>query len=141
MPARTRGDLPMTGPIMRCKFFVVLAILLFAPMAPPAPGCPFCGMSGNTLTQEMDQSVMVLYGTLRNARLVNPNADGLGMGETDLVLDKTDGVIKQHEYVAGKDVITLPKYLPTNKNDPVKVVIFCDVFRRQLDPYRGMPVR
>jgi hypothetical protein len=96
-------------------------------------------MAGQTLTQEADQAVMILYGTLRNARLANPNTDGFGMGETELVLDKKNGVIKEHSFVAGKDVVILPKYLPADRND--KFLIFCDLFKGKLDPYRGMPTK
>ena len=60
---------------------------------------------------------------------------------TDLVLDKTHGIIKSHKFVEGKDVVELPKYLPTDKEDPAKFLIFCDLFPGKLDPYRGMPTK
>src|SRR5262245_16804187 len=105
---------------------VVPCVLAVALVATPAHACPFCGMAGQTLTQESDQAVMILYGSLRNAQLANPNGDGFGMGTTELVLDKKHGVIKEHSFVAGKEVVLLPKYLPTEKNDPAKFLIFCD---------------
>ena len=46
----------------------VLCGLLFLLVVTPAQSCPFCGMAGQTLTQEADQSVMILYGTLKIAR-------------------------------------------------------------------------
>ena len=53
----------MTGfPDRRC--LAVLPLFLFLALSPsPAHTCPFCGMQGQTLTQEVDQAVLVLYAT------------------------------------------------------------------------------
>jgi len=77
---------------------------------------------------------MVLYGTFTNARAGNPG-DFAG-GTTDLIIEK---VIKPHKVVENKNKITLDKYVP-----PVgktKWLVFCDVFKGKIDPYRGMPLR
>ncbi len=62
-----------------------LAIVLVACLLLVSPGgaCPFCGMQGPTLTGEVDQAKMVLYGTLANPDLKANNGDGA----TDLVVE------------------------------------------------------
>jgi hypothetical protein len=77
---------------------------------------------------------MVLFGTLTNAKL-DPNG-GLG-GTTDLMIE---AVIKKHEILGDKKVITLPRYVPTD-NTTGKFLIFCDVFKGKIDPYRGVTVK
>jgi hypothetical protein len=90
-------------------------------------------MQGQTLTTDVNQASMVLFGTLTNAKL-DPNGDG----STDLVIE---GVVKSHEILGGKKVITLPRYVPADQNNKYKFLIFCDVFKGKIDPYRGVPVQ
>jgi len=115
-------------------FLPLIAVLACVGLAGPVRACPFCGAQGPTLTQEVNQASMVLYGTFKNARAGNPG-DFAG-GTTDLVIEK---VIKPHKIVENKNRITLDKYVPTVGN--TKFVIFCDVFKGKIDPYRGMPVK
>ncbi len=109
---------------------VTLAVLGW--MALPAASCPFCSMQGQTLVQDVGQASMVLYGAFTNAKL-----DATGDGTTDLVIE---AVIKSHEILGGKKVITLPRYIPEEKDKKVKFLVFCDVFKGKIDPYRGVPV-
>jgi hypothetical protein len=128
----------MTGLRVRlCLAFLAVCLLVTVP-ARPASACPFCGMQGQTLTQEVDQAALVLYGKMKNARLANPGLEG---GVTDLVLDPAHGVIKPHPWVADKKVVAIPRYIPTGKEEGVPFLVFCDVFRGKLDPYRGLPVK
>lgn len=129
----------MTGLHLRSTITCLAVVLCIALLAVPVAACPFCGVSGKTLTQEMDEAAMVAFGTLKNARLSNPGGEGFPTGETDLVLDKENGIIKPHPFLEGKTVITLPKYLP-DKGDG-KFLVFIDIFRKKLDPYRGMPIK
>lgn len=127
----------MTGlPLRRC-LTALPVLLLFALFLPTAQPCPFCSMQGQTLTQEVDQAVLVLYGTMKNARLANPGLEG----QTDLELDANHGVIKSNPWLNGRKVITIPRYIPTDKNETSKFLIFCDLFKGKLDPYRGLPVK
>src|SRR5262245_51896188 len=128
----------MTGSLVRRSLTLVLTALVVPARAAPARSCVFRGMSVQTLTHEVDQAGMVLYGKMVNPRLLNPDFGG---GETDLVLDKDVGVIKSHEWLAGKKTVTIPRYIPTVKNDATKFLVFCGIFRGKLDPYRGMPDR
>jgi hypothetical protein len=112
-----------------------LAVLLLAALAVPAAACPFCGMQGQTLVGEVNEASLVVFGTLTNPKL-DPGNDA-GQGTTDLRIEK---VLKSHEIVEGKKVITLPRYLPTDEK-ATKFLIFCGVFKGKIDPYRGISVK
>jgi hypothetical protein len=115
---------------------VVLVVLADSQLAMPLPGCPFCTMTGQTLTDDVNQASMVLYGTLTNPRL-DPNGD-FGSGSTDLVID---AIVKKHDILGDQKVLTLPRYVPVDKTSKVKFLIFCDVFKGKIDPYKGVPVK
>jgi hypothetical protein len=126
----------MIGEYMRCLLPVWLCGLLIIGLAGPAHSCPFCAQQdGQTLTKEVLQATMVLFGTLTNARL-DPNG-GFGQGATDL---KIEAVVKGQDVLKNQKVITLPRYVPTD-NTKSKFLIFCDVFNGKIDPYRGIPVK
>jgi len=116
--------------------FLLVGALCLAFSGPPAPACPFCTMSGQTLTDDVNQASMVLYGTLTNAK-IDPSGD-FGSGTTDLVIHS---VVKKHEILGDKKVITLPRYVPSDKDSKAKFLIFCDVFKGKVDPYKGVPVK
>ncbi|MFM7114603.1 MAG: hypothetical protein ACKO26_25985, partial [Planctomycetota bacterium] len=58
----------------------------------PLLACPFCSMQGQTLTGEVQTVGMVLFGTLKNAKLKS-GGDGIE-GTTELHVEE---VIKDHE--------------------------------------------
>jgi hypothetical protein len=91
-------------------------------------------MQGQTLTGEVTQASLVLYGTLTNA---NEQANN-GEGSTDL---KIDTIIKNHEFLGKNTTVTLPRYVPDVGNGKYKYLVFCDVFKGKLDPYRGLAVK
>jgi hypothetical protein len=125
----------MAGTLLRRSFVLGIAMLASAGFPTLARCCPFCSMQGQTLIGDVNQASMVLYGTFANAKL---DASGdLGQGSTDLVIE---AVIKKHEVLGDKKVLTLPRYVPADKNNSVKFLVFCDVFKGKIDPYRGVPV-
>lgn len=95
--------------------------------------CPFCTMQGQTLTGDVNAASLVLYGTLKNAKLL-PGGDGL-QGTTELEIDD---VIKDHEIRGGKKLLVLPRYVPPSKDAQYKYLVLCDVFKNKIDPYRGV---
>jgi hypothetical protein len=103
----------------------------------PAPSCSLCSnLQAPTIREEAAQSGarLILVGTLSDPRL---KADGSGL--TDLNI--TD-VIRKDEWLAGRKVVELPRYLPvSDAKDPPRFLVFCDVFKGRLDPYRGVPVK
>lgn len=114
--------------ILACLF---LATLVWAAIAlPGATSCPFCeGSQGATLANDFNQASMVLYGNFTNPKLGGNQIEGT----TEFVIDK---VIKPHEYLKGikNNTVTLPRYI-TSKS---KFVVFVDVYKGNLDPYRGI---
>jgi hypothetical protein len=44
-------------------------------------------------------------------------------------------VLKDHEILKKRNVVTLPRYLPNQQNE---WVVFCDVYKGLIDPYRGV---
>ncbi len=124
----------MAGPLPRRLPPALLAVLAVPLLALPARACPFCTMQGQTLTGDVGQASMVLVGTLTNAKLTG--ADTLE-GTTDLSIES---VIKDHEIIKGKKVVTLPKYIPSD-DKKYKFLVFCDVFKGKIDPYRGVAVK
>jgi hypothetical protein len=109
-----------------------IALVLLVGQTGSTPGCPFCTMQGQTLTGDVGQASMVLFGTLKDARLNND-----GSGSTDLHIE---AVVKKHDILGDKKVLTLPRYVPSDDKNPKKFLIFCDVFKGKVDPYRGVPV-
>jgi len=115
------------------------ALCLLALLAAPALllACPFCGMSGQTLTREVDQAAFVLYGLLKNPRLqFNPDQTE-ERGTTDL---HVEAVVKSHALIKDKKVVTLPKYVPVEPDSKTRFLVFCGLFQDRIDPYRGMPL-
>jgi hypothetical protein len=74
---------------------------------------------------------MVLFGTFRNPKL---GAGGLELGTTDFKIEK---VLKANDIIKGKQVITIPRYVQA---DQKKFLIFCDVFQKNIDAYKGVEV-
>ncbi len=116
----------------RClgRLIACVALLIYPALAAP---CPFCTMQGQTLINDVNQASMVLVGTFANARM----GENFGEGTTDLIIES---VIKRHEILGDKKVITVPRYVPTD-DKKYKFLVLCDVFKGKVDPYRGVPVR
>jgi hypothetical protein len=96
-----------------------------------ALACPFCSEErGPTLVGDFAQASMVLFGRMENSRLTS---------EGDFVTDfAIEQVIKSHDAVKDKKVITLQRNIPPTKS---KFLLFCDVYKGAIDPYRGIEVQ
>lgn len=122
----------MTRTLPRWLLLLLVLTVWGTALTGPGHACPFCGPPGQTLTMDVSQASMVLFGTLANAKL-DPAGD-FG-GSTDLVVE---AVIKDNEILGGKKTISLPRYIPPDPANPVKYLVFCDVFKGKIDPYRGI---
>ncbi len=111
-----------------------IALLFLPALTLAAFCCPFCINQGQTLTMETNQASFVIFGTPTNARA---SLNDLDSGTTDIVIEE---VIRPHDFIKGKKVVTIPRYLPVGPNS-TKFVVFCDVFKDRVDPYRGFPVK
>ncbi len=108
-----------------------LAILIVPALA---AACPFCAGAGQTLLGEVNQAQLIVFGTMTNAKR-DPNE--FGKGTTDLVIEV---VVKDHDFLKGKKVITLPRYVPTDPKNKTKHLVFCEIYKGEVDPYRGESV-
>src|SRR5207248_3290773 len=55
---------------------------------------------------------------------------------TDLRIDR---VIKFDPTIAGRKMLTLPRYIPVDPKDPPRFLVFCDITGGKVDPFRGCP--
>ena len=121
------------------KALSAVALLLAAALS--ARACSLC--NGNlrqapTFRQEAASANarLVLVGTIKNPRL---NGDGSGKGTSELHLDavlRTDPILKDRK------MVLLPRYLPvSDPRNPPRFLVFCDVFRGELDIFRGVPLK
>src|SRR5262245_27050286 len=109
---------------LRWRLAAVLILVALPALAVPkeACACPFCvDERGPTMVDDYLQASFVLYGSFTNARL-DPNG-GIDGGSSDFVIEK---VLKNHDMLNGKKMITLPKHVPASKS---KWVVFCDVYK------------
>jgi hypothetical protein len=104
--------------------FALLAVAL------PATACPFCNQTGQTLTGDLNQATLVLYGRLQKA---NGKDDS-----TELVVE---AVIKDNDFRKGRSTIDLGRNFDPNASDKYRYVVFCDVYKGKLDPFRGFAVK
>src|SRR5437868_3381804 len=102
-----------------------LAVLGLVLAAVTVSACPFCSEErGPTLVGDFAQASMVLYGHMENDRLTSK-----GDSATDFVIEQ---VLKPHEAVKDKKLITLQRKVPPTK---AKFLLFCDVYKGAIDPY------
>jgi hypothetical protein len=116
----------------RVLAFAALVLTFATPSPAPAPCC--CGPQHlPTFRKELGFSKFVLYG-----RFTNPQkfTGAVESPTTEFIVEK----VLKGDPLPFKS-ITLNRYisLPNPKN-PSKFIIFADVFKGQLDPYRGIEV-
>jgi hypothetical protein len=109
-----------------------IAVIAFVVPINPASACPFCGQAQQTMLADFPQASFVVFGTLKDAKM-----DGEFGGTTDLVIEK---VLKDNDYLKEKKTISIPRYLPYT-DGKTKFLVYCDIFKDRLDPFRGVPVR
>ena len=108
----------------------VLTLAVFALVPAIAQTCPFCAeQRGPTFVEDFSKAEIVVLGTFTNA-----TKGRLSEASTDFAIEQT---IKDHPLLKGKKSLTLPRYLQPSKE---KFLIFCDVYKGELDPYRAIPL-
>jgi hypothetical protein len=115
------------------RLTVVAAAIALVSLPAAAVACPFCPSAGQTLLGEVNQAHLIVFGTLTNAQR-DPNE--FGKGTTDMEIEV---IVKDHQFLKGKKKITLPRYVPETK-DKSKYLVFCEIYKGELDPYRGEAV-
>ncbi len=119
---------------MRASILVLLTTL-FLPFTDSAPACPFCNPVDQTLTKDAAQAMLIVFGTLSNPKYDPAHPF---QGTTDL---NVETVVKAHDYLGDKKILTLNRYIPIEKENKGKYLVFCDVFNGKLDAYRGVLLR
>jgi hypothetical protein len=117
------------------------AVGLVLMLAVPRPGaaCSLCNASfqqAPSMRQEaaLPTARVVVIGTAHNPRL---NGDGTGTTELHLT-----HVLRNDPFLADKKVIDVPRYLAvSDPKNPPRFLVFCDVFKDRLDPFRGVPLK
>jgi hypothetical protein len=127
------------SPALPCSRWL-LAVLGALVVALPLPACPFCARDGKTLANEVQDAAFVVYGRMANSKVVT-NADGTETSSTELWFEEED-ILKPHDFLRGKKMILLPKYLPKlDEKQPDRCVIFCYYYQGNIDPYLMFVVR
>src|SRR5262245_21631366 len=107
---------------------VLLAATCLLALAATTPACPFCSVQGTTLTGEVNTAMMVLYGKLHDPDEKNET--------TQLDVEE---VIKDHPTRGKAKTIVISKYIDLSQSGPKdRHLVFCDIFKGKIDPYRGM---
>ncbi|MFO0876616.1 MAG: hypothetical protein U0840_04515 [Gemmataceae bacterium] len=122
--------------IARMALFAAALVLSGAGVTGACSLCDPRAYSAPTFRQEaaLPMARVVLHGTISN-----PRTTGGLTGETDFQI-KT--ILRTDPVVAGKSSLVLPRYLPINDKDkPPHYLLFCDVDKGKLDPYRGVVLR
>jgi hypothetical protein len=113
-----------------------VAVLVALVLARPGVGlaCSLCeGLQRQTPTfrQEAAQPTarMIVYGTIENRE---------GKVASDL---RVKAVVRPDPFLKGKATLGLPRYVPGDAKDPPRYLVFCDLDKGKIDPYRGVPVK
>ena len=123
---------------VRWSILALPARVLLSP-ARPAPACSLCGAAlkqAPTFRQEaaLPGARLILYGTAQNPKL---KADGTGVTELHV-----KAVLRDDPARRKREVLELARYLPvSDPKSPPQYIVFCDVAKDRLDPYRGLPVK
>src|SRR5262249_49451412 len=124
-------EVAMTASHFRVALSLLLVVLVWSCPALPVPACLFCipwvETRGPTLLSDFEQADLVLVGTFENAR---PGAVPGDKGTADFRIHQ---VLKAHEVVKGKMVITVPRFVEPK----CKFVLFCEIHKGTIAPYRG----
>ncbi len=126
--------------LLRRLLPLLFALPVLPLLIPFADACPFCSGQGPSLTGDVGQAKLVLYGQLANAK-----EQANGDGTTDLIVEnviKNELAGKKDDPLAGTNkTVRLDRYLPPlGEAGKYRYLIYCDFFRGKIDPYRTVPV-
>jgi hypothetical protein len=140
----TSNRFPGEDALMRRLICAALAFGLL--LANHSPALAFPSLIGPlpdqlTLRGDARVSAVILYGTFANPRRsVNSTGDKEEAAKwiTDFHILK---VIKTDPALGKRNVIEIPRYVPVpDPRNPPKFLVFVDVYKGELEPYRGVKV-
>jgi hypothetical protein len=120
---------------LRSLLSLAAAVAVLAAGPRPARPCSLCGANfqqAPTWRQEGAQPTarVIVIGVPRDRPGVAAASD----------LHLTE-VLRNDPILAGRKVIELSRYVPNDDKNPTRFLVFCDVFREKLDPFRGIPLK
>src|SRR5262249_4806353 len=121
-------------PMVRSTLTFLIALIAVVPSHVRA--CSLCiGNIQSTLTLRQEASLgsarIILFGSVQKSDFMR------GTSELRIL-----NVLRSDPFLGNAKSIELPRPLPVlDPKDPPKFLVFCDVFKNKLDPYRGVPVR
>ncbi len=125
--------------MFRWSLLILLALALLVTVPCPAPSCSLCGggyLNRPSFREEAAQSSarLILFGTFTKSE----PGTAPGTGKTTMRLD---AVLRSDAWLQDKKVVELPRYQPVDAKNPPKFLVFCDIYKGQIDPYRGIPIK
>jgi hypothetical protein len=119
----------MAGLLSRWLLVLSFAALALALLPAAGAACPFCGaVDGQSLTASVNQYNMVLVARVTSAKM----GEDFASGESQLAIE---AVVKNHDWLGNRKTLTVKRYLPPD--DKYKFLVFCDIFKDDIDPSRG----
>jgi hypothetical protein len=113
---------------VRSRAVLALCLLGSPGLFPPSVRADF--PHARPLREDAVNCDLIVYGTL-----ANPREEG-DRGSTDLLISD---VVKANPILGNAKVLKIPKYLPvTDPKNPPGMLVFCDVFKGEIDPFRGV---
>jgi hypothetical protein len=117
--------------------FLVVALLILANQ--PTLACSLCAPGSQataTFREEAAQpyAKLILYGQFTES---TARADGSGTAKYEIL-----NVLRADPILGEAKEITVPRYVPVqDRKNPPHFLLFCDVFQKKVDPYRGIPFK
>ena len=104
--------------------------------------CSLCGPEGilNRSPTFRQEAKLAMARVIVHGEIANPRTSGTGLtGQTDFLIKTT---LRNDPEMKGKKSLILPRYLPiSDKDKPPQYLLFCDIEKNKLDPYRGILVQ
>ena len=119
---------------------VSLTLAAISLIVAAADACSLCDAGGlaNRSPTFREEARLAMARAIVHGTISNPRASGV-TGETDFHIQTT---LRGDPALKGKKSLVLPLYLPINDKDkPPQYLLFIDVDKNKVDPYRGIVVK
>ena len=118
-----------------------LALLTAALGLTAVEACSLC--EGGLLNRSptfRQEAKLAMARVIVHGEISDPRAEGAGLtGKTDFIIKST---LRNDPEMKGKKSLVLPRYLPiSDKKKPPQYILFIDIEKNKLDPYRGILVQ
>jgi hypothetical protein len=128
--------------VKRSPWIMLAGTAALLAVVPPARPCSLCSMQVQTATYRQDagQARLILFGAITDSRVLPVN--GVGQDGKGVSTFQIKAVLKSDPWLGKQTTVEVPRYVPvSDPKDPPKYVLFCDVYKGNLDVYRGAAVK